>query len=311
MDKKDFPLASFCIVAYKAEKYIEEAIDAAFAQDYPNLEIIMSDDGSPDRTFEIMQEKAAAYKGPHRIILNRNEPNLGPRENYNKVMYELSHGDYVLFADGDDISRADRTRVCVELMQQHPDVMSMSVQSRFISADGVDYELKRWEQLSEHKYSVFTLADYVNYPFMMFSGDSRVLRREVINKFPPLKFSYSEDVFLFVRSLYLGSIIYLREPLVRYRQHTESIMAKSKAKKRSKLDVKHWESRSARQLREDFQYAVDRGYLSEAEKLSMSWKLETLIDFLRPKRKTFLWRIIRRISKYSNKLFSMLLKCLE
>ena len=37
----------------------------------------MSDDGSSDRTYEIMKEMASNYKGPHKIILNKNIPNLG------------------------------------------------------------------------------------------------------------------------------------------------------------------------------------------------------------------------------------------
>ena len=89
MNQNKLPLVSFCIVAYKAEKYIREAIEGAFSQDYPNLEIIMSDDCSPDKTFDIMKEMAAQYSGPHKIKLNQNKENAGPREHYNTVLYDL------------------------------------------------------------------------------------------------------------------------------------------------------------------------------------------------------------------------------
>lgn len=311
MEMNEYPLASFCLVSYNAENYIKEALLGAFEQDYPNLEIVVSDDCSTDRTFEIINEIVDSYNGPHKIIINRNEPNMGPRENFNKVLYELSHGEFLFIAAGDDISMPNRVSRCVELMSQHPDVMSMSVQSQLMSADGVDYELKKWEQLSEHKYSVFTLADYVNYPFMMFSGDSRVLRRDVINKFPPLQYSYSEDVFLFVRSLYLGSIIFLREPLVRYRQHPESIMGKSRGRVKTKEDIKKWESRGKKQLEEDYCFAVKEGYLTDVEALSVRWKLDLLYEWLKPKRKTIYWRIVHRLSKYSSRFFDKLLMLLE
>ena len=58
------PLISFVLLAYKQEKYIREAVEGAFAQTYSPLEIILSDDASPDGTFEIIQEMAAAYQGP-------------------------------------------------------------------------------------------------------------------------------------------------------------------------------------------------------------------------------------------------------
>lgn len=107
-NNEHYPLVSFCLVAYKEEKYIRDAIKGAFSQDYPNLEIILSDDGSPDRTYEIMQEMASEYKGPHKIILNQNKPNLESRDHYCKVLYELSKGEFVVLADGDDISLPQR-----------------------------------------------------------------------------------------------------------------------------------------------------------------------------------------------------------
>jgi len=311
MKAQEYPLVSFCIVAYQAEKFIDATIDAAFAQNYPNLEIIMSDDGSSDRTFEIMQMRAALYSGPHKIILNHNVPNLGPRENYNKVMYELSHGDFVLFADGDDISLPHRTSRCVELMQKYSDVMSMSVRSQRMDENGIDYELSGWEQISNNRYSIYTLSDYINFPIYCLSGDSRVIRRKLIDAFPPLKYSYSEDVFLFVRSFYLGSVLYLNEPLVRYRQHSESIMGKSRAKKNTMSDIYRHKQTTVVQLRTDLEYAIEHNYLNASESESMQWKINALIDWLCPKRKTVWWRMTHRLSKYSNKLFTNILKALE
>ena len=48
------PLITFALFAYNQEKYIEEAVQGAFLQTYSPLEIILSDDGSTDRTFEII-----------------------------------------------------------------------------------------------------------------------------------------------------------------------------------------------------------------------------------------------------------------
>ena len=47
------PLVSFCILTYNQEKFIEDAIKGALSQEYDNLEIIISDDGSTDRTYDI------------------------------------------------------------------------------------------------------------------------------------------------------------------------------------------------------------------------------------------------------------------
>ena len=85
-DTTDRPLVSFAVIAYNQERFIREAIEGAFAQTYEPLEIILSDDCSPDRTFDIMQEMAAAYDGPHKVVLNRNEPNLGLVPHVNRIL---------------------------------------------------------------------------------------------------------------------------------------------------------------------------------------------------------------------------------
>ncbi len=309
--KEQYPLASFCMVAYNEEKFIAEAVKAAFAQDYPNMEIILSDDCSSDRTYEIMKEMAAAYKGPHKVILNRNNPNLGPRENFNKVLYELAHGEYLFIAAGDDISRKDRVSICVDLMEKHQEVMSMSVASKHIDEEGNEIPLGDWNRISTGQYSIYTLADYISYDFYLFSGDSRVLRRKVIEAFPPLQFSYAEDTMLFVRSFMLGNVAYLREPLVCYRQRQNSIMWKSRKKKKTKDDIRRFKETSYKQLKADFDLAVKNDYLTSAEAPFVEWKIEQLASWLRPKRKTIWWRCAHRLSKYSSALFNKILNYLE
>src|SRR5690606_870089 len=61
------PLVTFAVLAYQQEDLIRQAIEAAFAQTYSPLEIILSDDGSGDRTFEVIERMAAAYDGPHSV----------------------------------------------------------------------------------------------------------------------------------------------------------------------------------------------------------------------------------------------------
>lgn len=108
----DRPLVTFFIMGYEQEQLIREAINGAFAQTYSPLEIILSDDCSPDDTFRIMQEMAAEYDGPHRIRLNRNSRNLGIISHIDRIM-ELAAGEFVVQAAGDDVSRPERTELLV------------------------------------------------------------------------------------------------------------------------------------------------------------------------------------------------------
>jgi len=113
MSEPDRPLVSFVLVAYNQERFVAEAIQGAFAQTYSPLEIILSDDCSTDRTFEVMKEEAARYAGPHSVVLNRNPRNLGICGHVNRVM-ELARGRWIVGAAGDDVSLPERVAIAAQ-----------------------------------------------------------------------------------------------------------------------------------------------------------------------------------------------------
>ena len=109
----DMPLVSFCLMSCRQKELIRDALQAALAQDYHPLESLVSDDNSPDGTWEIVQETVRNYHGPHKVILNRNEPNLGTIGNWQKLC-SMASGELLIKADGDDISYPFRASCIAE-----------------------------------------------------------------------------------------------------------------------------------------------------------------------------------------------------
>ena len=315
----DNPLVSFCILTYNQEKYIKDACMGAFGQDYPNLEIVISDDCSSDSTWDIVLELVSQYNGPHKLVLNKNEKNLGIRENCNKVLYELATGEIILLAGGDDVSLPERTRVTVDTMIKCPELSSVSFKSLQVDQELNPIHQSKWHEISAGYTTVLTLSDYIeNDNLYIFSGESRALRRTVINAFPPLKYSRAEDIYLFLRSIYLGSIAYIRLPLVKYRQHDESVMGKSrnaatmnkrlsrvKRKRKWKNDIERFNNTTKKQLWTDLQYAVEHGYIIKDHEPYVANKLAKVEKWLMPQKDLSLcqkvlrkcWRIVKKISK--------------
>ncbi len=89
---------SIAITAYNQAHYIGRAVESTLAQDYPNLEVVVSDNHSTDPIQEVM----ARYTPDPRVKYFRNETNLGMIGNFRKALYEYSTGDYALHLDGDD-----------------------------------------------------------------------------------------------------------------------------------------------------------------------------------------------------------------
>ena len=97
------PLVSYCLFTYNQERYIKETVEAALAQIYSPLEIVISDDCSQDATFTIIEEVVRDYNGPHKVIINRNEKNMGIGEHVS-LLASLSTGEFLVTVGGDDIS---------------------------------------------------------------------------------------------------------------------------------------------------------------------------------------------------------------
>lgn len=92
------PLVSIMIPTYNQAGFVSYAVESALSQDWPNLEVIASDDASIDNTAEVL----AKYETDPRFRLVRNKINNGRVSNYRSLLYEHARGDWVLNLDGDD-----------------------------------------------------------------------------------------------------------------------------------------------------------------------------------------------------------------
>ena len=103
------PRVSLGVPLYNAERYLEGCLDALLAQDHSDFEIIISDNASTDRTWEICQRYAA--RDP-RIRLYRNPRNFGGHVNYARVV-ELARGELFKWVAYDDVCLPSYVSTCV------------------------------------------------------------------------------------------------------------------------------------------------------------------------------------------------------
>ena len=99
--EKKLPKVSVMIPTYNQQQYIVRAIKSALAQNYPNLEVVISDDQSSDATAEVVKQFLLEINDP-RVKYFRHERNLGILRNYCTTLYDCATGDWVINLDGDD-----------------------------------------------------------------------------------------------------------------------------------------------------------------------------------------------------------------
>jgi len=113
------PWVSIGLPVYNEERHLRATIDSLLAQDFKGLELVISDNASEDQTGEICREYAAKDA---RIRYYRNEVNLGPIANFNRV-FELSRGTYFMWASGHDLWAPGFISRCVEILECDPGVV--------------------------------------------------------------------------------------------------------------------------------------------------------------------------------------------
>lgn len=220
------PLVTFAVFAYNQEKYIREAVEGAFVQAYEPLEIILSDDCSSDRTFEIMQEMAAAYKGTHQVRVRRNTENMNVSRHVIKVLRE-ARGEFFVLAAGDDISDPLRTEKIIEFFQEtgasgvHSGCRLIDEFGNIVTENYVakgDAHVRSWFQVEQ--------ASFIH-------GATSAYSRKVINYLPERQYNvHGEDGLLTTAILVNGlTIRFLEDKLVDYRTHAAALSNSSIAKR--------------------------------------------------------------------------------
>jgi glycosyltransferase involved in cell wall biosynthesis len=232
------PLVTFALFAYNQEQYIREAVEGAFSQIYEPLEIILSDDCSSDRTFEIMQEMAAAYQGPHAITARRNSQNAGL----------AAHVNIVLLASTGEILLPNRTSISVDCLEKNPQATAV-----LLSADVIDNEGQiigeRLNGTGKGFKGSQTVHDLLAWRHVTF-GATRALRREVFTLFGPLNASCpTEDTPLLLRSLMCGDNVLSNQKAVLYRRHDNNLSGIESLKKMNTEQI-------YQQYRDDLNMAV-------------------------------------------------------
>lgn len=200
------PIVSVIMPVYNGELFLSEAIDSVLGQTFDSFELIIIDDGSTDRT----QEVVMSYKDP-RIKYLLNDRNRRIVYSLNRGL-DCAKGKYIARMDADDICFPARLERQVDYMEQHPDV---GLCATGVVAFGGFERLWKYpeshEEISCHLFFYCCMA----HPTVMFRKDlfvSKNLRYSTDMK-------EAEDYELWARSSKIIRLANLGEPLLYYRVH--------------------------------------------------------------------------------------------
>jgi glycosyltransferase involved in cell wall biosynthesis len=278
----DRPLITFALFAYNQEKFIREAVEGAFAQTYSPLEIILSDDCSSDGTFNVIQAITAAYRRPHKVLLNRNTHNLGLAAHINRVM-ELSSGELIVAAAGDDVSLPRRVETTHAVWEgcSRPDYLFFGIEVFSDDASATKQFVFDPETL--------TPLGMIGNCGMTLVAPAEAWHRRVFEVFGPLPPGImTEDKSIAFRAALLGGVVFTSYPLVRYRIHggniSRDVHCDRQGRRAARSRSLRWQRARLEGFAHDLRTALARRLLDEEH----AAKLQQAID---RKRAWLQWRL--------------------
>lgn len=126
------PLVSIGMPICNESRFLEQSLLSLIAQDYQNIEIIISDNASTDDSAQIGREYAERY--PH-ITLIQCEQNIGAASNFDKVL-RLATGKYFMWASGHDLWDSNLVCEYVSALEKHPQAALIYSPARWIDENG-------------------------------------------------------------------------------------------------------------------------------------------------------------------------------
>lgn len=209
------------LATYNGEKYLKEQIDSILNQTYQNIRLIISDDGSQDRTREILKQYEEKDK---RVTVYYQKENLGCIKNFEFLLKKVENDIYML-SDQDDVWMPEKIEKTYEkLEKEKADLV-------FTDLEVVDSELQTiyssfndFMKLSRkiHKY---INTDKINYLYNCVTGCTILARKKWMDKILPLptnsKYVLHDHWIGLIISLE-GKLAYLPEKYIKYRQHEDN-----------------------------------------------------------------------------------------
>lgn len=239
---------------YNEEKYLEKAIDSVLAQTYSNFELILVNDGSTDRSDEIVRR----YQD-NRIIYISYEGNKHQSYARNRGI-EAATGDYIGFFDGDDIMLPDKVEKQVKYLDGHLDVILVSGGYAYMDSKGnVSDEIIVPQYQSDEEIKAHMLFRNC----IAFAG-AALLRKEIIDRYR-IRFDETiritaEDYCFFISVLPYGKCVNVEDCFFYYR-----VNHGSKSSVAARNDKAGWDADEIKVLERAWKM---RGFLLERKEIS-------------------------------------------
>ena len=219
------PKISVIVPIYNQAPFIRETLDSVLGQEYPNLELVLSDDGSTDGTSEILREYAAGQ--PERVKVVASEENTGIAGAFNRAL-EAHTGEYIAWLGGDDVMLPGKLDRQLAALQAHPDAIGCCHDADVFDSDsGRSYG--RFSEVYNGRRGVRDggVELLLDPAYMMLPSTMMVRSSAVDGLRFDKRIRVSNDWLFDIELFRRGQIVGLDDVLARYRRHQRNVTSET------------------------------------------------------------------------------------
>ncbi|MDX1914639.1 MAG: glycosyltransferase family 2 protein [Methylophilus sp.] len=240
MQQENVPKISVVMSVYNAETYLAKAIDSVLNQTFKDFEFLMMDDGSTDKSLEIINQ--FAEKDSRCRVFTRENKGLIVSRN---ELVSFAKADIIANMDADDICMPTRLEQQYAFLCAHPECVVVTSPVILIDSDG-EKITKYWNHLTHEEIDQGNLAGGGAY----MCNPVATMRKLAFEEVGGLRarFQHAEDIDLYLRLAEIGKIGVISEPLLEYRQHLSSIGYTKKEKQFESMLLAVNEARQRRNM---------------------------------------------------------------
>lgn len=209
------------LATYNGSKYIREMIDSIIRQDYTDWELILSDDGSTDMTFQILETYAKSM--PEKIVHYRSGVRFGnAQDHFLHLLKVFCDAPYIMFCDQDDVWHCDKITKTLSKMKEieidnYPSMVHTDLCVVDENLSVIDPSFMHYSKLSGSRLRTRQLL-----PHNVVTGCTMMINRALAKKAAekiPCDGVYMHDWWLALLASTCGSTGFLPESTIEYRQH--------------------------------------------------------------------------------------------
>ena len=219
------PKISVIVPIYNQAQFIRETVDSVLAQDHPNVELVLSDDGSTDGTSEILRGYAADHPGRVKIVAS--EENTGIAGAFNRAL-EAHTGEYIAWLGGDDVMLPGKLGRQVAALRASPDAIGCCHDADVFDSDsGRSYG--RFSEVYNGRRGVRDggVELLLDPAYMMLPSTMMVRSSAVDGLRFDKRIRVSNDWLFDIELFRRGQIVGLDDVLARYRRHQRNVTSQT------------------------------------------------------------------------------------